>query len=234
MKILQSAIDKIGKLLGRPKTYMTFLDEAEFNELLEIISFWYYEGKTFEVILKNNNKNKAFLSLLQKLKKKSLEKLPPKLYRGMNFKTKKQLTDFTNLLDRGQYKIRKSSSISSWSTSKKIAKRFLSDGIYGKNSGSKYGLLLEINPTYFKDDIIFSTTPMFTTQNDINIFLRLILDKQHKKNINELKMKKPNLNNISDSVAYIQGSLYSVEEKEYILKNPTKNIDKIKYTVEEK
>ncbi len=234
MKILQSAIDKIGELFKRPKTYLKFLNEEEFEELMDLMMSWYSRGDTLEVILKDKKNNKSFASLLLKLKRKTLEKLPPKLYRGVHWKNKKDMDKFIKQLENNKFPTLKDEGYASWTTSKKIAKSFLPNGLHGSGHGSKYGILLEINPRDFKSDIVFSTMPLFKNQEEINIFLKLILEKYHNKNINVLKKKKPNLSDIHINTYFIQGNLYSVEEKEYVVKNPTKNIDKIKYTEEKK
>ncbi len=226
MNILKSAIDKISKLLERPKTYMDFLDEDEFGELIKLMDNWYLQGISFDKLLKN--KNKSFITLIQKLKKKALEKPPQKLYRGLVFNTKKEQTDFIRNLNKGIYNSKKNENYSSWTTSKKVAKAFAGKGWHPK---SKYGIILEINTNDFKENITFSTAPLFKTQKDTAIFLRLMLDEHNVKMKKEIQNPKINLDNMRDHHAFFSGSMYSIEEKEYILKNPTRNVDKIKYTI---
>jgi uncharacterized protein YdcH (DUF465 family) len=229
MKLVRKAIDKIANIFIRPKTYMNYLNEAEFNELLELMYGWYRMNYTLESIFEYSKNNKDFKSLMTKLKTKSVEKLPRKLYRGFRWKTERQQQAFIKKLEAGKFPPKQQ--YSSWTTSKRIAKKFTPVGEYGKRTDDKYGILLEINPRDFKEDIVFSTDPLFKSKEDINTFLKLVLVKYHKENLQELKKEKPNFDHIHDAADTIQGSIYSVEEKEYVLKNPSKNIDKIKYTI---
>jgi hypothetical protein len=229
MKLVRKAIDKIAGIFIRPKTYMSFLNEAEFNELLELMYNWYKMGYTLESIFNDNKNNKDFKSLMTKLRSKSLENLPKKLYRGFHWKTERQQQAFIKKLETGKFPNKRQ--YSSWTTSKRIAKQFTPVGKYGKGYGNKYGLILEINPRDFKENIVFSTAPLFKSKEDINTFLKLVLVKYHKENLQELKKEKPNFNHIHDATDTIQGSIYSIEEKEYVLKNPSKNISGIKYTI---
>ncbi len=234
MKILQSAIDKIGRLLGRPKTYMKFLNEKEFDSLLRLMRDWYSYGIPLDKIMKK--KDPAFISMMNKIKAKATEKLPNKLYRGIAFQTKADHDKAIKSLENGKFPTNphEKQTYGGWSTSKKVAGDFLPNGEYGKSRNDKYGILFEINPRDFKEDIVFSMHPLLKTREDITIFLRLVLEKQQE-NANKILDKKPfRKEELRYSFDPVHGAIHSTVEKEYILKNPTKNIDKIKHTEEKK
>ena len=202
--------------------YFKDFTEEEFNLILDIISDWYY----FNIGLDHLFKKKRYSEVFKKLKKELV--IPRRLYRGLTFSTKREREQFIKNLKNGSI-VRKDNPYESWSASKIIAKQFIPGGKYYYNS--RFGLIMEINPSDFKEDIVFSLSSIINNEKDRKDFYQKVV-RRHAKHLHEgvdSKSIKKYVNKF-DLFSEIHGTVYALTEEEYILKTLTKNLTKIKFT----
>jgi len=204
--IESTLLDKISKIkeyfFGK---YFKDFNETEFHLLLDIITKWYY----FNTNISSFINSKKYKSIFDKIKLHI--KLPKKLYRGLSI-------------------IRKHFEYESWSSSKLIAKSFTPGGKYSQDN--KWGIIQEINPSDFKENIVFSLKSLIQNDEDKKNFYQKVL-KEHIKELDGIPKKKNMVKYLKNNSIFstMHGTIYALIEDEYILKTPEKNLNKIKITI---
>jgi hypothetical protein len=217
---LSSGLKKLyNKFFNKFKT----LSQSEFNELLNLLYGWYYLNykldDTFE------SKNKELVKIIQKIKTESNLKIPRKLYRGLSFDTGKDRKEFLDECEKTGYingkifRLKKSTHFTAWTSSKKIAETFLSDG-ENSSSDNGFSILIELDTLKLQNDnIFFSIEYLLRTEEERKEFLKLVLEQEHKENqklvANAKKVGKLDPNQM---FGYQHGAMFSLMEKEFILK----------------
>lgn len=232
--LLEGTLDNIITTIKSKFTFFSnkfkYLNEKEFETLLNVLYGWYYLNHKFPDNLEV--KHPEILKLFNKIKQNTQIKLPPKLYRGLSFSNKKDMVQFLKEIEQTQkvngkiFRLGKDTRYTSWSSSKKIAETFLPGG---ENSHhDRFGCLITINTKDLDmDNFTFSIKLLLSSENDIKDFLSLILKSELDKNlkyINETKSKRLDPRTM---FGYQHGSVFSLIEDEYILNNVPYKICKV-------
>ena len=199
------------------------LKQSEFNELLNLLYGWYYLNYKLDDNFESKHKN--LVNIIQKIKTESTLKMPRKLYRGLSFDSGKERQEFldeckkTGYINGRIFRLKTTTQFTSWTSSKKIAESFLSDG---ENSSSDNGFstLIELDAAKLHtDNIFFSIEYLLRTEEERKEFLKLVLEQEHNENQKLIANAKqvgkldPNL-----MFGYQHGAMFSLMEKEFILK----------------
>ena len=199
-----------------------YLDKKEFEILLSVLYGWYYLNYKFPDDLEK--KQPHIHNLFEKIKKNNHTPIPPKLYRGLSFSTKKARDNFmkeikqTNKVNGKLFRLNKDTRYTAWSSSKKVAETFLPGGANSHND--EYGILLTVETKQLKDEnITFSMTFLLHTENEIRDFLSLVLKNEYNKNQQYIKTNPYNKLNAKKMFGYQHGTVFSITEDEYILNN---------------
>ena len=217
---LQTIIDNIKSKFMYFSNKFKYLNDKEFETLLEVVYGWYYLNYKFPDDLEK--KEPQIINLFEKIKKNNPMKLPPKLYRGLSFSNKKDLDNFikeikrTNKVNGKLFRLNKDTRYTAWSSSKKISESFLPGGDNSHNDN--YGILLTIDTKKLKDEnITFSMTFLLHNENEIKDFLSLVLKNEYNKNQKYIMNNSTKRLNAKMMFGYQHGSLFSVTEDEFIL-----------------
>lgn len=207
------------KFFNRFKT----LKQSEFNELLNLLYGWYYLnyklGNNFE------SENKDLVKIIQKIKTESTLKTPRKLYRGLSFDSDKERQEFldeckkTGYINGRIFRLKTATQFTAWTSSKKIAEKFLSGGD-NSSSDNGFSTLIELDTSKLHvDNIFFSIEYLLRTEEERKEFLKLVLEQEYKGN-QKLVAKAKRVRNLDPDqmFGYQHGAMFSLIEKEFILK----------------
>lgn len=227
---LQTIIENIKSKFTYFSNKFKYLNDKEFETLLEVVYGWYYLNYKFPDDLEKKELN--IHNLFEKIKKNNTNTLPSKLYRGLSFSTKKDLDNFmkeikrTNKVNGKLFRLNKDTRYTAWSSSKKIAESFLPGGDNSQND--KFGILLTVNTKQLKNEnITFSMNFLLHNESEIKDFLGLVLKNEYNKNQKYIKDNSPKRLEAKTMFGYQHGSIFSVTEDEFILNNVPFDICKL-------
>lgn len=200
-----------------------YLNKKEFEMLLEVVYIWYYLNHKFPDNLEK--KDPDLIKLFEKIKTHNTWPLPKALYRGLSFKSKKDLDNFlkeskrTNKIIGRIFRHNEDTRYTAWSSSKEVAETFLPNG---SNSfdGYNYGCLLKIDPKDLKNEnIIFSMSFLLHNEKDIKDFMEFVLKSEYEKNLKYVRSTPSRLLSGKMMFGYQHGTVFSITEEEFILSN---------------
>ena len=184
------------------------LTEDETVLLIKVLKEWYCLNNDSELFSPRVNK------LLLKINSMNF-KLPQYLYRSYSFEREEDIKKFID----GAFKriAHPSKDYESWTSSEKVAKRYMPGGEAQLNKNAKYGVILRIPRFDFQDRIKFSIENLFKEYND-----RKILFNELFKYLSSGLMKNLRDGNLStkDIVEFqhiIPGMVRAISEFEYMI-----------------
>lgn len=227
---LQNMIDNIKSKFTFFSSKFKYLNDKEFQTLLEVVYGWYYLNYKFPDDLEKKEPN--IHNLFEKIKKNNTTTIPSKLYRGLSFSTKKDLDNFmkevkrTNKVNGKLFRLNKDTRYTAWSSSKKMTEAFLPGG---DNSGdNKFGIRLTIDTKQLKNDnITFSMTFLLHNEKEMKDFMGLVLKNEYNKNKKYIKDNSPKNLSAMLMFGYQHGTIFSIIEDEFILNNVPFDICKV-------
>ncbi len=227
---LQTIIDNIKSKFMYFSNKFKYLNDKEFETLLNVIYGWYYLNSKFPDNLEK--KYPEVYNLFEKIKKNNQMRLPSKLYRGLSFSTKRDRDNFLkeikqkNLVNGKLFRLNQDTRYTGWSSSKKIAESFLPGG--NSSHHDNFGILLTIDTKFLKaNNITFSMTFLLNNESEIKDFLGLVLKNEYNRNQKYIKDNSPKKLEAKTMIGYQHGTIFSVTEDEFILNNVPFDICKV-------
>ena len=228
---LQNIINSVKTKFNYFRNKFKYLNDKEFDTLLEVLYGWYYLNYKFPDDLEK--KEPEIIKLFEKIKINNTQALPNKLYRGLTFATKKDLNNFlkdaekTNLINGKIFRLDKDTRFTAWTSSKEVAKTFLPGGA-NSNQDRKYGILLTTEPKQLENkNILFSMTFLLHNEDEVKDFMKLVLKNEYNKNLSYVKNNPYKKLSGKTMFGYQHGTLFSITEDEFILSNVPFNKCKI-------
>jgi hypothetical protein len=228
-------IDKLSNFFKDIKTKFfnksfKYLNDDDIKILLIFIYNHYYLNQSISA-----TDFKKLKIIFEKIKGSSEKPVQKKLYRGLSFKTEKDLNSFITKSKKDGiqgYSNNQYREYASWSSDINIARKFCEDipGNYIPRS-HKFGIMLELSDTnVINKQFVFSMESFLENVNEKKEFIKFIYQKQFEKNIKLIdNTKRITSLDPNKMVGEFHGTLYSVMENEYILN--TVPWDSIKYTI---
>ena len=184
------------------------LTEDETVLLIKVLKEWYCLNNDSELFSPRVNK------LLLKINSMNF-KLPQYLYRSYSFEREEDIKKFID----GAFKriAHPSKDYESWTSSEKIARKYMPGGESQLNKNAKYGIMLRIPRFDYQDRIKFSIENLFKEYNDRKILFNELFKYLSKDLMRSLKDGNLSTKDIQEFQHIIPGMVRAISEYEYMI-----------------